>query len=190
MDEGAGTEFMSGQVTSIRYATALYEVAAENGSLDAVSRDMAFLNKLMNEAPQIKQYCLKMRKNNSQIAVFVETAFLPYVSEYTGSMISTAIRNGRLNMLPFIPDAFINIADRQSGIATAVLETAHEPADGLIDLIKERMQKKTDKPVKIKHTVNPDLLGGFKIWCEGRMIDNSAAGRLIRLKRLLTDQLA
>ena len=176
---------MSGQVTSTRYATALYEVAAEKDSLDAVSKDMAFLNNLMNEAPQIREYCLKTRKTNSQVLMFIETAFFPYVSEYTGSMIDTAVRNGRLNALPFIPDAFINIADKQSGIAIAFLETAHEPADGLIDIIKERMQQKTDKPVKIKHTVNPDLLGGFKIWCEGRMIDNSAAGRLVRIKRLL-----
>lgn len=176
---------MSGRNTAIRYATALYEVAAEKASLDAVTNDMLFLDNLMGEAPEIKRYCQKMHKINSQVLMFAETAFLPYVSKYTGSMIDTAVSNGRLAALPLIPAAFRKIDDRHSGTARVTLETAHEPADGLIDLIKERMQQKTEKTIKIKHAVNPDLLGGFKVFYEGRLIDNSAAGRLIRMKRLL-----
>ncbi|MDA3925817.1 MAG: ATP synthase F1 subunit delta [Kiritimatiellae bacterium] len=176
---------MSGPAISVRYATALYQVADEMGTLDAVTEDMLFMNNLMNEAPEIKQYCQKTRKINSQVLSFIEIAFLPYVSKHTGSMIDTAVRNGRLTALPLIPDAFSNIANEKSGTAMAFLETAHEPTDDLIVLIKERMQLKTNKNIKLEHTVNPDLLGGFKVWCEGRMIDNSVAGRLIRMKRLL-----
>ncbi len=119
--------------------------------------------------------------------LFVETAFIPYVSDFTGNMINTAVHNGRLAMLPLLPEAFQNVYDKRSGTARVLLETAHEPAEGLLDIVTEKMQKRTGKTIKLYHTVNPDLLGGLKVWCEGRLIDNSAAGRLTRLRRLLSD---
>jgi F-type H+-transporting ATPase subunit delta len=122
--------------------------------------------------------------------LFAETAFIPYISELSGNTIKAAVHNGRLAILPMLPAAFLNIYEKRSGIAKVLLETAHEPADGLLEIVTERMRRRTGKAVKLEHTVNPELLGGLKVWYEGRLIDNSAEGRLTRLRRLLTDSFA
>lgn len=171
--------------TSARYATALYEVATERECLKGILQDMAFIENLFNSADEIKQFCLKPHTGGSQEMLFVETAFLPYVSDLTGNMITAAVNNGRLSMLPLLPEAFQDVYDKRSGIARVLLETAHEPAEGLLDIVTERMRKRTGKAVRVEHKVNSELLGGLKVWCEGRLIDNSAAGRLVRLRRLL-----
>jgi len=176
---------MNRENIAARYATALYEVAFEKNSLDTAVKDMLFIEDLINNSPEIKRYCLKAHNAGSQESTFVETAFLPYVSELTKNMINTAVRNGRLPVMPLIPSAFLHIRDKRSGIASVLLETAHEPTEGLLEVVSERMRKKTDKIIKLECAVNPDLLGGFKVWYEGRLIDNSAAGRLIRMRRLL-----
>jgi len=176
---------MNRENIAARYATAFYEVAIENNSLDTAAADMLFIEELINSSPEIKRYCLKAHNAGSKESTFVETAFLPYVSELTKNMINTAVRNGRLPILPMIPPAFRDIRDKRSGVASVLLETAHEPTEELLEVVSEQMRKKTDKIIKLECAVNPDLLGGFKVWYEGRLIDNSAAGRLIRMRRLL-----
>ena len=181
---------MSNLNIAMRYATALYETAAEKDALKSILEDMAFIESLINSAGEIKRFCLKPHTKGVKDMLFIETAFVPYVSELTGNTIKVAVHNGRLTILPLLPKAFEKICDKNSGSARAFLETAHEPADGLLEIVAERMQKRTGKPINLEHTLKPELLGGFRIWCEGRLIDNSAAGRLVRLRRLLADKLA
>jgi len=187
MDPGVGGSVMNGQHIAIRYATALYETALEKDTMDSVTEDLVFLNEVINETPEIRNYCLQTHQSHSQERLFIETAFLPYVSTLTGNMIETAVHNGRLAALPLIPQAFSDIQEKRSGIIKVLLETAHEPAEGLLDIITEKMKQRTGRDIRVEHQINPDLLGGFKLWYADHLIDNSAAGRLTRLQRLLKE---
>jgi F-type H+-transporting ATPase subunit delta len=176
---------MSGTHLAIRYAEALYEVAEENGALAAATADMEFIENLLSETPEIKNYCRLKRSGGRQEREFIEIAFSPYVSEFTENMLITAAANGRLAAIPLMPQAFAKIGEKKSGIIKLVLETAHPPSDELIEIVKRRMSKRTDKKIEIEKKLSPDLLGGFRIWYEGRLIDSSVTGRLTRMRRLL-----
>ncbi|MFO7936892.1 MAG: ATP synthase F1 subunit delta [Kiritimatiellia bacterium] len=180
---------MSSPDIAMRYATALYEVAVKKNALKSILHDMDFLDKVISGAEEIKHFCLNIHTVKTKEIIFAETAFIPYVSELTANTIRTAVNNERLSILPLLPKAFQNIYDAKSGITRVILETAHEPAEGLLDIVAKRMRKRTGKPVKLEHSVNSELMGGFRIRWEGREIDNSAAGRLTRLRRLLTEDL-
>jgi F-type H+-transporting ATPase subunit delta len=146
---------------------------------------MEFIGKLLTDTPEIKNYCRQERSGGGQEREFIEIAFMPYISEFTGNMLTAAAANGRLAAVPLMPDAFANICEKKSGIIKIVLETAHPPSDELLEIVKQRMSRRTGKKIEIEKRLTPDLMGGFRVWYEGRLIDSSVAGRLTRMKRLL-----
>jgi F-type H+-transporting ATPase subunit delta len=176
---------MSGIHMAVRYAEALYEVAVENDALDAVLADMKFIGSLLADSPDIRNYCRRERVGGGQEAEFIEIAFLPYVSEYTGNMLQVAAANGRLSAIPLIPEAFAKIHEKRAGITKVVLETAHTPDAELLEIVKQRMAARTGRKIVVEQKLVPELMGGFRIWYDGHLIDSSVMGRLVRMRRVL-----
>jgi F-type H+-transporting ATPase subunit delta len=116
---------------------------------------------------------------------FVETAFVPYVGKLTANTLRTAVRNGRIEALPLIPDAYARVAAQKSRTVVVTLETA-VPADaGLLKTVEQRMSRRTGKTVSLETRVVAELLGGMRITWDDRVIDLSIAGRARKLRSLL-----
>ncbi len=175
-----------GTAVSIRYARALFEAARESGQTSAVADDMEAIRKIVSEVPQIRRYCLASHSNRATQMSFIETAFVPYVGKLSENMLRMAVKNGRIAAIPFIPEAYGNVAERESDTVTVMLETPHAPTADLLQSVNRRMREKTGKDIKIASRVVPDLLGGFRISWNNQVIDLSAVGRLRKMRALIT----
>lgn len=176
---------MNGRLVPLRYARALYEAAREQNALDAVMRDIAALEEIFRKAPQIKQYCQSPHRERKDELAFIDLAFFPYVGKLTQAMLKLAVENGRLATLPFISMAFAAIADKDSGIVMVSLETAHEVDEDFIRQITARMEKRLSKKVRLEKRIVPEILGGFRLLWQNRILDLSAAGRLKNIRSSL-----
>lgn len=174
---------MSGRLVVKRYVKALVSAAEESGSLDSVSADIAVISAILGEK-EIRDFCFKSISSDSA-GKFVQTAFTPYVGEYTGRWLSIMAENGRLAALPFAGDAFKELMEQRSGSVSVVLETAHNPGDQLVKSIMEKMEKRLGKKVFLDTKVNKALLGGFRIIWQNRILDRSVKGRINNLKMAL-----
>ncbi|MFH1063108.1 MAG: ATP synthase F1 subunit delta [Candidatus Omnitrophota bacterium] len=175
---------MSGRTVAIRYATALYQVALEKKMTETIVADLTKLNEIMSAA-QIREYCLKAHVNQVLEMMFIDTAFIPYVSQTTGEMLKIAARNGRLAALPYLFSALQNIINAESGIVEVMLESAGETEKTVQKTIEIKMAKRLGKKVKLNNIVVPKLLGGIRILWDNRLIDLSAIGRLKIMRTLL-----
>ncbi|MBN2444104.1 MAG: ATP synthase F1 subunit delta [Spirochaetales bacterium] len=176
---------MKNKFTPRRYAQALYEVAAENNSLESVTKDMLSIRKIFNEAPQIREYCLQFHGDRGSDMDFIETALFPYIGHYTKELLKIALKNNRISMLPFLPGAFDLVRDEKNDTVTVTVESAHVFPDEMISLLSEKMRKRINKTIKIETIVNLSLLGGFRIHWKNHLIDQSVAGRLKKIRNLL-----
>ncbi len=168
-----------------RYARALSLAAEEQGKSEEVREDIERIASVFERLPELRSYCFSVKPESREIMKFAEIAFIPYVGKLTEAMLRTAIRNGRIRMIPFLKDAFEKIAAEQGGEQIVTLETARTAEAELVADVQGAMEKKLGCPVLMKKKDNPDLIGGFRLWWGGRMIDSSVAGRLNRLKRHL-----
>jgi F-type H+-transporting ATPase subunit delta len=173
---------MSSSGIALRYARALYDVAAADGSLDVVSGDVAALERILREAPQIKHFCLQERDDRGKELAVVEIAFLPYVGPRTARTIELAVRNGRIGILPYLPLAFRTIQERSSDTVRVLLEAAQEPQAELVAQVESTMRRRIGSAIRLDVQVVPELLGGMRIRWDNRVIDLSVASRLKQLR--------
>ena len=180
---------MMSTLTPRRYALALYEVAEETKSLESVEKDMARIRDIFDRTPQVRDYCLRIHGDRRFDMDFIETAFFPYVGKYTKEMLRIAVKNGRLLILPFLPHAFAMVGEEKNNTVTVKIETAHTFTGELISLLSQKMRKRIKKDIKIKTMVNPALLGGFRILWQNKIIDQSVAGRLKKIRAVMVNQI-
>ncbi len=176
---------MSGRLVVKRYVKALFEIADAENNIDAIEQDMAAVDKILNEAPSIRQYCFKRHSGVSAEINFVKTAFIPYVGEYTGRLIVTAVENRRLAAIPLFPSAFRILMEEKGDKAEVLVESAVKLESGVVKQIKNKMSERIGKEIIFTTKIIPEILGGFRIIWQNRIIDMSALGRLKRVRQLL-----
>jgi len=176
---------MSGRLVVKRYVKALFEIAEAENKIDTIEQDIAALNKILDEAASIRQYCFKRHSGVSEEIDFINTAFIPYVSEITGRLIITAVENRRLAAIPLIPAAFKLLMEEKSDKAEVLVESAVKLEPGVVEQIKNKMVVRTGKKIIFVTKIIPEILGGFRIIWQNRIIDMSALGRLKRVRQLL-----
>lgn len=176
---------MSGRLVVKRYVKALYEIAESEGLSDIIENDMSVLDKILIEAPSIRQYCQKRHASVSSEIDFINTAFVPYVEEYTARTLVTAVENGRLAAIPLIPSAFKLLMEEKGDKTEVLVESAVELEPEIMEKIKIKMGKRTGKKIILKTEIIPEILGGFRIFWQNKIIDMSAQGRLKKIRQLL-----
>jgi len=179
---------MKSKFVAQRYATALYETAAENGILSSVKMDMTTIRTIFGHMPGIRDYCLQSRGNRSSNMVLLETAFFPNIGKYTKAMLIIAIKNNRISLLPFLPDSFDKVWDKKNNTVAVIIETAHTYSDETISLLSQKISGRIGKKTRIETKVNPALLGGFRFLWENKILDQSITGRLNKIRHILMDQ--
>ena len=167
---------------AFRYARALFELAQERNLSAEAAEDMATLKRILDEVPQARRFCLRERDNRIAEMEFVEIALLPHVSDLTGETLKTAIRNGRIGILPFLPGAYRSVQDLYEDTRRVLLETAVAAEPGLARRVEEAMERRLGKHVELELRTAPEIIGGLRISWNSRLIDLSAATRLKQMR--------
>ncbi len=168
-----------------RYVRALFETAEEADRLHDVKTDISAMAKIMNEVPEIRSYCLKPHTNRKQEHQFVELSFFPYVGAFTKRMLTTLCANGRLAAVPFVPAAFAELEEQRGDTISAEIESARTLPEDVLDKITAGLMRKSGKKIRLHLRILPELLGGFRIIWQNRILDMSVLGRIQKLRRVL-----
>jgi F-type H+-transporting ATPase subunit delta len=146
---------------------------------------MDTVDRIANGIPEVRRWCLRPAAETRLAPRFIETAFLPYVGDLTANLLRTAVRHGRMAVLPFLPAAFRDIRTQESDRVTVLMELVHEPDAETFRIISDRMKARIGRPVSLESRVVPELVGGLRFSWENRVIDLSVAGRMQALRALL-----
>ncbi len=176
---------MSGRMVVKRYVRALFEVAEDTGALNGVKEDISVLQKILKEIPEIRAYCLEPHTNRMQEHEFVSISFIPYIGDLTGRMITVLCENGRLAAVPFVPAAFAELEEQRGDTVSVELESSGKLPRDVLDMITAGMERRTGKKIRLHEHLFPELLGGFRVSWQNRMLDMSVLGRIKRLRMVL-----
>ena len=88
-------------------------------------------------------------------------------------------------MLPLVLDAYLRLADAQSGRVRAKVTTAMPLSDGLKESVRQALSASVGKEVIITERIDASILGGVIAEVEGRVFDGSVRSRLDALRQEL-----
>lgn len=162
-----------------RYASALFELAAENGTVTAVESDLDMLSSALSESEDLRGVTTNPELSRSlQGTAVARVAEHLGLSELTRNFLGVLAANRRLSALPDMIRAFQAIAAAQRGEVTAEVTSAYPLSEEQLATLKDKLTARQGRTVKIKPSVDPDLLGGLVVTIGSQRIDGSIRTRL------------
>ncbi len=171
-----------------RYASSLFELALEAGSVDAVGSDLGRFQAMIDGSEDLKRLILSpvfsAEDQTKAVAAIVEKAgFSPLVANF----LKVVASNRRLFAVPGMVKAYRVIAARHRGEITAEVTSAHALTAAQEAELKVALKGVTGKDVAIAVTVDPSILGGLIVKVGSRQIDTSLRTKLSTLKLALKE---
>lgn len=179
----------SGGITSSlqgRYASALFDLASENGVVSAVEADLEKLDEALKGSADLSGLIRNPRISREASARAIGgVAGVLELSELTRNFLGVLAGNRRLDRLPEILRAFMAIAAAARGEVTAEVASAHALSDEQLSALQQKLKEREGRTVKIKSSVDPELLGGLVVTIGSKRIDSSIRTRLNSLAQAM-----
>ncbi len=169
-----------------RYASALFELAAENGTVTAVETDLEGLAAALTDSAELRAVTTNPELSRSQQAAAIKgVAGHLGLSELTQNFLGVLAGNRRLSALPDMIRAFLMIAAAQRGEVTADIASAHPLSVEQLSALKDKLTAREGRTVKVNPSVDPELLGGLVVTIGSQRIDGSIRTRLNSLAQAM-----
>jgi F-type H+-transporting ATPase subunit delta len=169
-----------------RYASALFDLASEAGTVTAVEGDLANLESAMRESAELRALIKNPEVSREALGrVLAGLGQQMKLSGLTANFIGVLANNRRAGALPAVIRAFTLIAAAQRGEVTAEVASAHPLTDDQLATLETKLRAREGRTVKIKTRVEPDLLGGLVVTIGSQRIDSSIRTRLNSLAQAM-----
>ena len=162
-----------------RYASALFDLASEAGTVSAVESDLDRLDAALRESSELRALIRNPEISRQQIARVMRGISQHLgLSALTQNFLGVLAENRRVSELPGMIRAFVTIAAAQRGEVGAEVVSAHALSDEQLSQLEQKLRAREGRTVKLKSRVDPELLGGLVVTIGSKRIDGSIRTRL------------
>lgn len=171
-----------------RYASSLYELASEAGSVDQIGAELAGFQTMINESADLKRFIESpVFSSEDQLRAVAAVLEKAGIAGLTANFIKVAASNRRLFAIPGMIKSYFQIVARNRGEISAEVTSAHALTSAQENELKATLKGVTGKDVAINVTVDPTILGGLIVKVGSRQIDTSLRTKLSTLKLALKE---
>jgi F-type H+-transporting ATPase subunit delta len=171
-----------------RYATALFELARDNGQLDAVASDLASFEAMLAASPDLTRLVRSpVFTPDDQLKAVGAVLDRAGIGGIAGNFVRLAARNRRLFVVPSIIRGYRAMLAAHRGETSAEVVSAEPLSPTQLADLKAALQAVTGKETRVDATVDPSLIGGLVVRVGSRMIDTSLKTKLNGLKIALKE---
>lgn len=185
-DQFSGAPLSSSSLTSGvagRYAVALFQLADQAGSLEAVEADLDAVSALMADSADLRRVvaspAFSSHEQGKALAAVLAGAKIGGLS---ARFIGVIAQNRRLFALPAMITAFKAMAAQKRGEIGAEVTSAVALTPAQQEALAASLKEKLGLNVKLTTSVDPSLLGGLIVKVGSKMIDTSLKTKLNALK--------
>ena len=166
-----------------RYATALFELAKDGHSLDAVASDLTRFNEALDAFDDLKRLVksptFSAEEQGRALAAILDKLA---IEGLTKNFLLLVAKNRRLFATPDMIRAFRAMLARERGETSATVTAAAKLTESQLTALKQALTAALGKTVMLDEQVDPSLLGGLVVKVGSRMVDSSLRTKLNSLK--------
>ncbi len=179
---------MSGQEPIVagmagRYASALFDLAREEGAIDQVAADLDVLRELLASTPDlvrlVRSPVFDREDQSRAMTAVMERAGL---SRLTQNFVGVVTRNRRLFALADMIKVFASLLAQHRGEVSASVTSARPLSGAQLDALKDALRQMAGLNVQLDADVDAELIGGLVVRLGSRMIDTSLQNKLNNLQ--------
>ncbi len=174
---------MASESAAKRYAKALFDLASQEKSIDAVAADLTEIRSLLAQSEPLLRLVADPVIPADQAQHVLQALFAGRIHPLTQRFLDFLISKDRLALLPDICRIHDHLNDDAKGLAHATITTARKLSDEHLAAIQRRLADVTGKQIICHEIVDADLLAGFTIQIGDEVTDLSVRGQLLRLEQ-------
>jgi F-type H+-transporting ATPase subunit delta len=175
---------MNDSKISVRYSRALFQSALEKKMLERVYQDMNHVGQVC-AVPEVRELLHSPIVRPSKKTEILHAVFGKELSGLTCSLIDMVIKNGRETYLPAIARVFMSNTMKYNGITDTILTTAVKVDDKIKKQISGLISSAFKTKVELKEVIDKDIIGGFILRIDDKLIDASIRNKLRRIGKEL-----
>lgn len=172
--------------TSLRYARALALVISEKAAV-ADLKDTADNLDLLAEVFTLND--VQDFFANPRIAITTKENVVAKIfggnNTPLENFLKLIVHNDRITEIVAIAESFRAVLNESAGVATAQIESANELDEKQILDLTAALRKMTNREIAVETRINPQILGGVKIFLGDELVDLSLSGKLRQLQKVL-----
>ncbi len=172
-----------------RYAQALIESAMSSehppSLVDSVASDLETINETIHSNPDLKHALDHPSYSGSKKKALLKEIFMGQVQELTLRLLDLLVDRLRLDLLPAIEIAYIQLLNEKRNTVTAQLVSSEPLSDSNLADIKARLNEYLGKNLSLETIIDPSLIAGFILRIGDQVIDGSLKGRLNNIEKVL-----
>ena len=171
-----------------RYATALFELARDEKSIDAVKADLEKFEAMLADSTDLKRLVrspvFSAGEQSRALSAVLEKAG---ISGVAAKFLKVLTANRRLFAVTDVIRAFRALVAKFKGEATADVTVAEKLSDKNLDALKTALKSVTGKDVALNVNVDPSIIGGLVVKLGSRMVDSSLRTKLNSIKHAMKE---
>lgn len=162
-----------------RYASALFEVARDEGAIDGVLRDLDTFDRMMIESPDLARLVRSpVFAAEDQVRAVGTLLDRAGISGLAANIVRLVASKRRLFVLPGLIRGFRAEVARARGIVPAEVRLAEQPSARMMDDIRTAVRDMAGSEVDLDVKIDPALIGGLIVKIGSRMVDASLKTKL------------
>ena len=171
-----------------RYATALFELARDEKSVDAVRADLDRFNAMLADSAELKRL-VRSPVFSADVQLKAISAVLDRagITGVAANFLKVLTTNRRLFAVDEVIRAFRALVAKFRGEATADVTVAEQLNDKNLDALKTALKSVTGKDVALNVKVDPSIIGGLVVKLGSRMVDSSLRTKLNSIKHAMKE---
>ena len=177
------SQLASGDLVSDRYASALYDLAAEKKLVDPVVEDLSNLKNILKDNKELS-FVVKspLITSTDKLNIFESLLKKINANELTSTFLKVIEKNKRFSNLASIITQFMNINSQKRGDVLADITSADELNDDQKNNITNQLKSILGDKLSLSFDVDKSIMGGLIVKVGSKMIDTSLANKINKLK--------
>jgi F-type H+-transporting ATPase subunit delta len=166
-----------------RYASALFELAKDQGKQGQVEQDLAKFQGLLDTSEDLRHLVTSpVFSAEAQGRAVAAVADKAGIGGLSANFFKVLASNRRLFAVSDMVKSYRAIAARARGEVSAEVSSARPLSDAQLQALRDQLKASVGKDVSITAKVDTSLLGGLVVKVGSKMIDSSLKTKLEQLK--------
>ena len=183
----AGEEHLVSGVAG-RYATALFDLARDANTIDAVKADLERFDALVGESADLARLVRSpVFSADEQLNALSRVLERAGIGGLTAQFLKLVTKNRRLFAVRDMVRAFRNLVAQHRGETTAEVTVAEDIKDDHVAALRNALKAVSGKEVDLKIKVDPAIIGGLVVKLGSRMVDSSLRTKLNSIKHAMKE---
>lgn len=171
-----------------RYSQAVFELAREEGQLNALSEDVTRIREAFEGSEDFQTLVSSpvYTREDATRAMLALSERMGLGRNFANTLALMASKR-RLFTLPQLLDRIDRMIDEENGVAEAEVVTARKLTAGELGRVRGVLEDKTDRDIRLAEKVDPDLIGGMVVRLGSRLVDSSIRTKLSNMRSILRE---